>query len=121
MTEYEMTVLERPDPPTGPTKLLIASNGNQEVLLGHVGRSAFEMTYEYGHDCEELCLQGIVDEGIWVVEGDWHTWRSYEGDWDMEFRSDVVREPTPDEWQAIMKGHCPWREEYAYVAPVAER
>lgn len=113
-------VSEEPEP-VGPTKLVIASNGMEDVLMWHVGRAAFSMTNSYGTKCDDLCLSGLVDEGIWVCEGTWVTHWNYERtDCDMEFKC-TVREPTPEEWQSIMSGSCPWTEEYADVAPEAER
>lgn len=98
--------------PIGPSKFVIASNGEHDVLLWSVGRAAHHMIEEYGRGCEELMLTGFVDvEGVWILEGQWHTWRCYEGDYDMEFRGST-REPTPEEWQKIMLGQCPWEEEY---------
>lgn len=122
LTQAPSDSLEGPEParPIGPTRLVIASNGVYDVLLYHVGQAAFEMINAYGPRCDEMCLDGFTEAGIWVVEGSWHTWRGYEGDWDMEFRG-KARAPTSEEWQAIIENRCPWQEEYACVAPGAER
>ena len=117
----KLDMLDDGPEPVGPSKFVIASDGEHDVLLWHVGKAAHSMVNAYGRSCEELSLSGLVDsEGVWVVEGTWHTWHGYEGDYDIEFKG-KVREPTQDEWQQIMKGCCPWQEEYAVVAPEAER
>jgi hypothetical protein len=98
--------------PVGPTKLVIASNGQYDVILYGVGKAWNALKDCHGIATDELCLDGFVEDGIWVVEGRWVTTQSYEGEFDMDFRGQA-REPTPEEWASIMRNECPWPEEYA--------
>jgi len=91
---------------------VIASDGDgNDVLLHAMGPAIDWHIDQYGTNCEELGLSGYTEPGIWVFEGTMGAVRlvsiDYGEDWDLEVSGDW-REPTPEEWESIKSGDCPW-------------
>lgn len=86
--------------------IVIGRCGSTVVLHG-AGPVFDEWASDVSWSAGDMGLDQYDGEGIYVWEGNLHTSRTWEGDYDCELVGDI-REPTPEEWEAICRHDCPW-------------
>ncbi len=101
-----------------PSLAVIASDGDGHgCVLSTVGvHIEFEIKEAGLHDLGDLGMDD-APRGISIWEGKTESHRDHEGDVDTWLEG-AFRQPTEQEWAAIVRGECPW-DWRAWVKPAA--
>lgn len=95
-----------------PSRAVIAFDGRHGIVIWFVGAHIEAMKEQIGgSDIEELGFSADpFHAGIWVWEGGiiGGHYNSHTGDYDDGELRGKYRDPDETEWQAIMRGDCPW-------------
>jgi len=103
---------------------VVVSDGTDRNLLLHAYGPAIDWHIDQvGSSCQELGLHA-PGPGIWVWEGSMGAIRHDSPitgeDWDYEVQGDW-RVPTPEEWELVEDGECPWDKETLPKWPISQR